>query len=206
MNSGEGPLARSNDLIVEELGDEVLIYDTQNERGHSLSPEAARVWRACNGKTTAERLSVQLGLDRETVDQALEELTSCELLEVRPTIVADGSTRREVTIKMAKVGAAAAAAPLILSVAAPTPSMAASLNFCIQFSSGNCGGNTGCSKSVGCCCCVPVLHNPFPPGSPCALHETGNQCKTCVPCPGTVCPQFNGGDTGVQKQCSAGDC
>jgi hypothetical protein len=206
-NMGEGPLARSSDLIIEELGDEVLVYDTENDRGHSLSPEAAKVWNNCNGKTTAERLSAKLGLERETVDQALDELSACQLLETRPTIVADGSTRREVTIKMAKVGAAAAAAPLILSVASPTPSMAASLNFCIQFSSGNCGGNSGCSKSVGCCCCVPVLHSPYPANSPCAKFDpSASQCKTCVPCPGTVCPQFNGGDTGVQRQCSAGDC
>src|SRR5215210_5281802 len=183
----EGPLARTSDLIIEELGDEVLVYDTKTDQGHSLSPEAAKVWNNCNGRTTAEMLSVQLGLDRKIVDQALDELAACELLEVRPTIVADGSTRREVTIKMAKVGAAAAAAPLILSVAAPTPSMAASLNFCIGFSSGNCGGSSGCSKSVGCCCCIPPLAAPFPAGSPCAKFAgTAEQCKTCVPCPGTV--------------------
>ena len=206
-NLGEGPLARSSDLIIEELGDEVLVYDTNNDRAHSLSPAAARVWNNCNGRTTAEMLSVQLGIEREIVDQALEELTACDLLEVKPMIVADGSTRREVTIKMAKVGAAAAAAPLILSVAAQPAYAGASLNFCIQFSSGNCGGNSGCSKSVGCCCCVPVLHTPFPKGSPCEKFETvQEQCKTCVPCPGTVCPLFNGGDPQLQKSCSAGDC
>jgi hypothetical protein len=217
-NMGEGPLARSSDLIIEELGDEVLVYDTENDRGHSLSPEAAKVWRACNGKTTAERLSVELGLERETVERALDELSTCELLETRPTIVADGSTRREVTIKMAKVGAAAGAAaaagPLILSAAAPTPAMAASVRTCIKFSSGNCGGNSGCSKSIGCCCCVPVLHSPFPIGSPCALLEkTDNQCKTCVPCPGSGsaipganCTDYEDGQTGTQQQCSAGAC
>jgi hypothetical protein len=197
---GDAPLARSSDLIIEELGDEVLVYDTKADRGHSLSPEAAKIWNNCNGRTTAEMLSAQLGLDPETVDRALDELTTCELLEVRPMIVADGSTRREVTMKLAKVGAAAAVAPLILSVAAPSAHAAATLAFCNQFSSGNCGGNTGCSKTVGCCCCTPPLHSPYPAGSPCAENETGTQCKTCVPCPGTVCPQFG------QVQCSAGDC
>ena len=71
-NMGEGPLARSSDLIIEELGDEVLVYDRENDRAHSLSPEATKVWRACNGKTTAERLSVTLGLELETVNQALD--------------------------------------------------------------------------------------------------------------------------------------
>jgi hypothetical protein len=205
---GEAPLARSSDLIIEELGDELLVYDTNNDRAHSLSPEAARVWHACDGRTTAERLTVQLGLEREVVDQALEELSACELLEVRPMIVADGSTRREVTIKMAKVGAAAAAAPLILSVAAQPAYAAATLNFCIGFSSGNCGGSSGCSKSVGCCCCVPVLHSPYKAGSPCATFDpSASQCKTCVPCPGDACPMFEFPvGSGTQQKCSAGDC
>ncbi len=205
-NMGEGPLARSADLIIEELGEEVLVYDTKTDTGHSLSPEAAKVWRACDGTTSAERLSAKLGMEPEVVNGALEELSACALLEVKPTIVADGSTRREVTLKLAKVGATVAAAPYILSVAAPTPAMAASVKFCNQFSSGNCGSNTGCSKSVGCCCCVPVLHSPYPAGSPCqAFDPTASQCKTCVPCPGTVCPQFSS-DGSDQRQCSAGAC
>ena len=174
-SSEDGPLARSTDLIVEELGDEVLIYDTAIDRGHSLSPEAARVWRACNGKTPVEELSSRLGLDQETVDLALAELESCELLEVKPSIVADGSTRREVTLRLAKVGAAAAAAPLILSVAAPTPAMAATLAQCLKVTqqSGNCGGANakGC-HDLGCCCCPDCIQ-------PCQQGQ--NKCCVDVP-------------------------
>jgi hypothetical protein len=166
-NMGEGPLARSTDLIIEELGDEVLVYDTKIDRGHSLSPEASKVWRACNGTTSAEELSARLGLDSETVDRALDELSSCDLLEVSPTIMADGSTRREVSLKLAKVGAAVAAAPLIVSVVAPTPAMARSIAACARFTSGNCGGG-GCLSLCGCCCCV----EPQPDNQP---------VKDCVP-------------------------
>jgi DNA-binding MarR family transcriptional regulator len=160
--SGEAPLARSDDLIVEELGDEVLLYDTKTDRAHSLSPEAARVWRACNGQTPVEQLSSRLGLDQETVDRALAELDSCELLDVRPSIVADGTTRREVTLRLAKVGAAAAAAPLIVSVVAPAPAMAVTLAQCLNQSirdSNNCGNNTGC-HNLGCCCCTNCIDEP----------------------------------------------
>jgi len=162
----ERPLARSTDLIVEELGDEVLIYDTTIDRGHSLSPEAARVWRACNGKTPVEQLSSRLGLDQDTVNRALDELTGCDLLEVTPTIIADGSTRREVTVKMAKVGAAAAAAPLILSVAAPAAHAAVTrtIEECDAFTGQNCGGSTGCSSQPGCCCCTPKDQSGGLPG------------------------------------------
>jgi hypothetical protein len=195
---GERPLARSTDLIVEELGDEVLVYDTNADRAHSLSPDAAKVWRACDGGASAEELSAKLGLDADTVARALDELRGCDLLEESPTLapVNEGSTRREATVKMAKVGAAVVAAPLIVSVAAPTAQAAVTVAFCAQFSSGNCGASSGCSSEVGCCCCVPPLTGGnFPPGEPCDLNETGQQCKTCVPTDqqATLCPQFGHG-------------
>jgi DNA-binding MarR family transcriptional regulator len=178
---GEGPRARSNALIVEQLGEELLVYDTNSDRGHSLSPEAAKVWRACDGNTSAEALSAHLGLDLETVSRALDELSGCELLEVSPTIVADGSTRREVTLKLAKAGAVVAAAPLILSVAAPMPAQAATAAFCRQFNDQSCGmGNNGCKSEVGCCCCTP-------PDGCVGTPQEHNGCKTCVPI-GSSCP------------------
>jgi hypothetical protein len=192
-NLGEGPLARSSDLIIEELGGEVLVYDTITDQGHALSPEAARVWRACNGNTPVEQLSSRLGLDQETVDRALAELDSCELLEVRPSIVADGSTRREVTIRLAKVGAVATALPLIVSVAAPTAAMAVSRARCLEFS-GNCGsgggGTIGCHEVLGCCCCTSGAGCPD-------LVEIGlpancdASCKECLPA-GDTCPGGSG--------------
>ena len=189
MQGTHGPRARSEDLIVEELGEELLVYDTKADRGHSLSPEAARVWRRCDGRTPTGGLSAQLDLDIESVKRALEELESCELLEA-PAETGLGQTRRELSVKMVKTAGAVAAAPMILSVAAPTPAMAVTVAFCAQFSSGNCGANTGCSSTVGCCCCTPPLHEPYPPGGPCDLNETGNQCKTCVPTDlqNTECP------------------
>ena len=48
------PCARSEDLIVEELGEELLVYDMKADRGHCLSPVAARVWRRCDGRTHAK--------------------------------------------------------------------------------------------------------------------------------------------------------
>ena len=42
----------------------------------------------------------------------------------------DGATRREVATRFVKAGAVAAAAPLIVSVAAPTPAQAQTLAFC----------------------------------------------------------------------------
>jgi hypothetical protein len=200
------PLARSEGLIVEELGDEVLVYDSKVDVAHCLSPDAARVWRQCDGEASVETLTAHAGLSAERAEDALDELQRCNLLEQPPTLAGDGHTRRELSLKVAKVGAAAAAVPLIVSVSAPTPAQAGTLRFCATFSSGNCGTSSGCTGTVGCCCCTPVISSPFPAGSPCAeFAPNAPQCKTCVPCQQqTACQQLythNGNGCGNEHTC-----
>lgn len=181
MYSEARPLARSQGLIVEELGDELLIYDEKAERAHGLSLAATRVWRRCDGETAADLLGAELDLDSDTVSRALDELAACELLEIpeKASKSAPGYyTRREVTVKMAKVGAAVAATSLIVSVAAPTPAMAATAAFCLQFSGGCCGSSAGCcNQAIGCCCCNPACGST---GCPNDCGDGGGD-KWCVP-------------------------
>jgi hypothetical protein len=167
------PLARSQNLIVEELGEELLVYDTEADRGHCLSPEAARVWRRCDGHTPSAGLSAQLELDADTVNRALDELDACNLLEAAPQLTVDGgTTRRELTVKMVKVGGAVAAAPLIVSIAAPTAASAftpppgcEAITQCLF----NCGQTGSGCQGAACVCCQL------------------DQCK-CNDTPGCICP------------------
>ena len=146
------PLARTDELIVEEAEEELLIYDDRTAAAHCLSGPAAAVWRECDGQTSATRIAAKLGLDRETVSLALAQLEQCELLEV-PRL--EGMTRRDATFKLAKVGAAAAfAGPLIYSIAAPTPALAATEGFCLSHP---CGVDCQTCVAAGCCCCFPQL-------------------------------------------------
>lgn len=143
------PLARTEELVVEQVGDELLVYDQRSNRAHCLSGAAAAVWRASDGRTTMDNLSARLELDRETVMGARDELDACELLDSPQPA---GVTRREATVRMAKVGAAAAAAPLIYSIAAPTPALAASQAFCLSL---GCVQDCGTCHQGGCACCGP---------------------------------------------------
>src|SRR5215213_9223849 len=90
------PSARTADLLVEEFGDELLIYDQRSDQAHCLTPAASRVWRACDGSTSVQQLGSALDLDAATLARALEELEACELLDYGP---ATGVTRREATTK-----------------------------------------------------------------------------------------------------------
>ena len=49
------PPSRIDGLIVEAIGDEVLVYDTEHNRAHALNAVAAAVWELSDGKrdTTA---------------------------------------------------------------------------------------------------------------------------------------------------------
>jgi hypothetical protein len=154
------PLARTDDLVIEDLAggdgaDEVLVYDQRNDQAHCLTREAAMVWRVCDGRTRPEELAKALGFELELVNRAIAELSECELFETGPAV---GLTRREATLRMAKIGGVAAAAPLIYSILAPTPALAASQAFCLNVLSctgGSFGGQTGCDAcyKAGCVCC-----------------------------------------------------
>jgi hypothetical protein len=177
------PLARSRDLIIEEVEDEVLIYDEQNDRAHCLSAEAARVWRACDGQTAIDALTVEADLDAETTRRALAELQSLGLLEAGPSGV--GLTRRDLTFRAAKVSAAAAAAPLIVSInpsvagaqVTPTPAV------CMTYNGQSC---SACNEVIGCCCCCQE-----------------GPCKTCFPV--STCPMFTCPDKMLGHCATTGD-
>lgn len=177
------PLARSDELTVEELGDELLVYDLRTDRAHSLSPVAARVWRACDGKTQADDLAGRLGLDATEVERALDELERCELLTPGAR---GGLSRRELTVRFAKGAAAAASAPLIVSIVAPTPAAALTpgceaIGQCLF----DCGQtNHGC-KGVACTCCQLDRIN-CPRGGGGVQRESN--VKWCAPGTAANCP------------------
>ncbi len=171
------PMARTDDLIVEKVDREVLVYDQRSDEAHCLSHTAAQVWRACDGETPREQLTTRLELDADTVERALDELEACGLLD---GIANPGVTRREAATRFAKVGAAAAAAPLIYSIVSPMPAAADSLTTLCQgidvVAGHDCGSQagTGCKSIPGCCCC----HKPGPPLDPGVCTSAPEHCCT----------------------------
>jgi hypothetical protein len=125
------PLARKQDLLVEELSSEVLVYDVEQDRAHCLNETAAFVWKRCDGQNTPQDIARLLGstvnstVDEKVVWLALDQLAENDLLErslVMPPSIA-GMNRRQVvrTIGLAAV----VAVPLITSIVAPTAAQAA---------------------------------------------------------------------------------
>ena len=124
------PLARTDQLVVQELPDEVLVYDLERHAAHCLNKAAAAVWKRCDGRTTVAELTRRLGREfsapvgEDVVWLALAQLRKYHLLEVEGAGVPLRKVSRRDLVR--KYLPAALAVPLILSVPAPTPAQSLS--------------------------------------------------------------------------------
>lgn len=143
------PVARQDQLLVEEVGEGLVIYDQERDRAHSLNRTAAAVWRRCDGRTGVRELAAALSLELRTdvgedvVRLALARLDGARLLLDGLPAASRRVTRRELLRRVGLAGAAAAMLPVVASVTAPTP-LAAQSPGCIP---------TGepCTRSEDCC-------------------------------------------------------
>ncbi len=146
------PLARTDQLIVKEVDDEVLVYDLKNDKAHCLNDTAAKVWKNCDGKKSIGEIQASLAdeasapVDEGVVWLALDQLEKFKLLAEVPTAPAvfAGMSRRQL---MRNLGVAAIALPVVVSIISPIPAHAASCGQ-ICANNGNCtGACTTCNSS-----------------------------------------------------------
>ena len=76
---------RTGDLVIQELGDETLVYDRARHKISYLDPTASLVWKYCDGKTkkveVARLLNRKLQLGGNTkLKLALHHLQQCHLI------------------------------------------------------------------------------------------------------------------------------
>lgn len=124
------PLARSEQLVIETLDDELLVYDLRSQRCHALNGVAARIFNHCDGtRSIADLAAIIDAPDRETAQQtvwlALKQLDQRKLLADDPG-VPGGTDRRQLLRRAALAGSAVLAIPLIRSINAPAAAQAAS--------------------------------------------------------------------------------
>lgn len=145
------PARRKEDLIIQQVDDETLVYNRRNDQAHCLSRTAAAVWALCDGSTTIEDIASALHHDlaisggSAVALLALRDLEKAGLLEPGYRAPATVLSRREVAKRLGL--AAAIALPLISTIVAPSPLMAAS---CIP-AGGVCGNNQGQGQGLPCC-------------------------------------------------------
>ncbi|HEY9614634.1 PqqD family protein [Allocoleopsis sp.] len=134
------PIARKQNLLIQEVDNELMVYDQKRDVCHCLNPVAAKVWNYCDGYNTVEdiakfleqELEVSADTDiRGLVWVALEELGNFHLIKEyrREEIVSTPTISRRKAVKQATlVGGFALGAlfPMVSSIAAPAAAQAAS--------------------------------------------------------------------------------
>jgi hypothetical protein len=143
---------REHGLVVDNLPDEVLVYDLDRHRAHCLNRSAALVWRCCDGKSSpadiARSLTAELDaqFSEDLVLLALNQLEKLHLLEQPAALPAEFAvlSRRQMVRRLGFT--AAVAVPLITSIVAPTAVQAAT---CTQPGQ-PCNVNVLCCSVLGC--------------------------------------------------------
>ena len=152
MNNSQCPVARKNGLVVQEVPDEVLVYDLDSNKAHCLNQSAAMIWKSCDGNNSiseiAKLIESQAGgkVTEDFVWLAIDQLGENNLLEKQIPSSFEGTSRREV---IKKIGLASVIAiPVIASLVAPKSALAAASCGCN--SAPDCAAQLGCPSTSVC--------------------------------------------------------
>lgn len=164
------PRGRKADIVVQQYGGEVLIYDLTAHKAFSLNETSALVWQACDGTKTIAEISGEISnrlkspVNEDFVWLALEQLKKENLIENEAELYApfEGLSRREV---IRKVGfASMVALPVISSLVAPTAAQAQSACAvgacrCTNATTTNCNGSVATVGGVTFVSCFSASGN-----------------------------------------------
>lgn len=158
MKNSQFPVARKNGLVVQEMPDEVLVYDLDTNKAHCLNQTVAMVWKSCDGNNTvsdiAKLFEAQMGgnVKEDFVWLAIDQLNENNLLEQEIRSNFEGQSRRDV---IKKIGLASMIAiPVIASLVAPPNALATASCACVNTAAcatqGSCPSTTNCNGAGIC--------------------------------------------------------
>ena len=160
MGESGHPTARHDGLVIRELPEELLVYDSETHEAHCLNETAAAVWKQCDGRTSVPEIAAKLSAtpgkdideDEDVVWLALEDLWKRDLLVGAPAPDDEAAMSRSQLLRRGGI-AAAVAVPVVMSVVAPKAAHAAT---CIP-------SGSPCTPNQSTCC----PNTPCPPSGTC---------------------------------------
>ncbi len=124
------PIARKNNIVVQEVRKETLIYDLDEDKAYCLNETSALVWGLCDGKRTPIEISAEMSetlktkISEDFVDLALDQLNKEGLFENGIKNTFEGLSRRRAIRKIGMTSVAML--PAIGLIVAPRAAMAQS--------------------------------------------------------------------------------
>jgi hypothetical protein len=177
------PEARTAGIVIQEAGEEILIYDLKANKALCLNETAGRVYKECSGSAGIAEIAANCRFDTDITRLTLSELERAQLIDgVWPLSELKTVSRRQMIRKagLASMGAL----PLISSVVAPRAINAAS---CL-------GGGKPCTADSQCC-----SGNNCQAGICTFCAPAGTACGDPADCCSRVC---NGGGGGLNGTCA----
>lgn len=174
------PKCYRENIVIQELETELLIYDLNINKAYCLNHTSAMVWQLSDGENSVTDISrlmsqkLKTPISEDFVWLALDRLQKADLLDKSTKIENEfnGLTRRQI---IRKVGLTSMIAmPMIASVVAPTAVNAQSQTClpllklgCSTFPDNCCSGSFCQGLLIGNACCVPT-NTDTTPGFRCA--------------------------------------
>lgn len=119
------PIARTEAILLQESGDEMLIYDLETDKAYNFNETASVIWKNCDGKTITKDLVAKYKLNEETIELAIDEFQKHGLLaeEIDTRVPKNRMARRKF---MLRAGTMAMALPIVSVIVAPKAAYAQS--------------------------------------------------------------------------------
>lgn len=167
MNNSQNPVARREGLVIQEMPEEVLVYDTNTNKAHCLNQTAAFIWKACDGNKSVTDISRLVGdefggaVSEDFVWLAIDQFNKDNLLQEKIETKFEGVSRRDV---IRKIGLAVVVSlPVVASLSVPNTVLAV----------GTCVRQACCAPVPGGATCPPGAP-PATCASPCVCPQTGS--------------------------------
>jgi hypothetical protein len=157
------PRTRREGLVVEHVGDEILVYDLERHRAHCLNPSAALVWSACDGQRDAAAIAREIANELPEASVELVQVALVKLERAHLLAAASGTLPRRAALR--RLTLAAGLMPIVSSILVPEAAQAAS-----------------CSPNGGCCatkddCCPPLQCTGGQNIPPCTVPPRNKSCR-----------------------------
>lgn len=164
------PIARKDDLVIQEMGGEILVYDLRTNKAICLNQTSALVWQNCDG--TKDALEIAKSIENQLGSSVKEDLVWFALNQLKEETLLDnqekidekfsGLSRREVIKKIGLTSMVAI--PVVASLVAPIAAHAQTCTPPLNRANG-----TACTQSCQCSsgCCRSSGNQCGPSSQPC---------------------------------------
>lgn len=135
MGKLEAPLSIREQMVVQRVGAETLVYDERRHKAFCLNETSSVVWTLADGKRTVAQISTAAAVElkypvsEELVHFALQQLRADGLMELPPVAANAATVSRRVVLQRLGVGGALLL-PAVAAIVAPTAAQA--YNGCVD--------------------------------------------------------------------------